>query len=131
MTTSPKFPPRHRSPDRFSLLTYLSTFYHKLSPPDSGISSLSQSPSSSDNETEFGRRRGGYEALSGEAVAGRLKRSNSSVGRRGGQRGAIHSLMDGRRVRSLSCGGGGRRGGVKNCDGPPLGGGGRGGVSSP
>ena len=44
----------HRSPDRLSILTYISQFYHKFSNsgPDSGISSLSQSPASSDGEAE-------------------------------------------------------------------------------
>ena len=63
----------HPSPDRLSILTYMSQFYHKfaLSSSDSGVSSLDQSPASSDSETE--------------------------------RRGAILSLMDGRRVRSVSC----------------------------
>ena len=73
----------HPSPDRLSILTYISQFYHKLahSGPDSGISSLSQSPASSDSEAES------------------LRESSSSAERRG----AIISLMDGRRVRSVSC----------------------------
>merc|ERR1711973_698011 len=78
-------------PDRLSLLTYLSQFYHRLNQSDSGISSLSNSPASSDNEAEAGS------SLTGGRC---LRRSNSS----GRRRGAIHSLMDGRRVRSLSCG---------------------------
>jgi len=62
----------HPSPDRLSILTYISLFYHKLAHPgsDSGISS----PSSSDSEAESPEVRG-----------------------------AILSLMDGRRVRSVSC----------------------------
>ena len=73
----------HPSPDRLSILTYISQFYHKLahSGPDSGISSLSQSPASSDSEAES------------------LRVSSFSAERRG----AILSLMDGRRVRSVSC----------------------------
>ena len=66
-----------------SILTYISQFCQKLafSKPDSGISSLSESPASSDSEVEsFGV-------------------SSSSAERRG----AILSLMDGRRVRSVSC----------------------------
>ena len=47
---------------------------------------------------------------------GRLVRSSSTNRRRG----AIHSLMDGRRVRSLSCGaGGGRRGRLGRSDSSP------------
>jgi hypothetical protein len=73
----------HPSPDRLSILTYISQFYHKLahSGADSGISTLSQSPASSDSEAES------------------LRVSSSSAERRG----AILSLMDGRRVRSVSC----------------------------
>jgi len=73
----------HRSPDRLSILTYLSQYYHKFSysGPDSGISSLSQSPASSDSEAESS----GVCSSSAE------------------KRGAILSLMDGRRVRSVSC----------------------------
>ena len=98
---------------------------------DSGISSCNQSPVLSDNELEssFGssgsgynsqlRRRSSIAGTSGsrstanlDQLATRLLRSNSTVGTAGSRRrGAIHSLMDGRRVRSLSCGGGaGRRG---------------------
>jgi len=103
-----------RSPDRFSILTYLAQFYHRLSNPDSGISSLSQSPIGSDTETEPGR--GGSIAALQDRVHGRLVRSSSTNRRRG----AIHSLMDGRRVRSLSCGAGiGRRGRVGRSDSSP------------
>ena len=45
-----------RRPDRLSMLTYLSQFYHALSGPDSGISSLSGSATSSDSETEWAGR---------------------------------------------------------------------------
>jgi len=74
---------KHRSPDRLSILTYLSQFYHKfsLSGPDSGFSSLSQSPASSDSEADS------------SGVGSFLTE----------KRGAILSLMDGRRVRSVSC----------------------------
>ena len=67
----------HPSPDRLSILTYISQFYHKLahSGQDSGVSSLSQSLGSSDSEAESSAER----------------------------RGAILSLMDGRRVRSVQC----------------------------
>ena len=79
----------HHPPDRLSILTYLSQFYHKFVPSrsDSGISSLSQSPASSDSEAESF----GVTSLSAD------------------RRGAILSLMDGRRVRSQS-GQAGRRG---------------------
>ena len=81
---------RPRIPDRFSILTYLSQFYHKFasSGSDSGISSVGQSPVSSDGETET-----------------RVRRKMSF----GEQRGAIHSLMDGRRARSVSSQGRGVR----------------------
>jgi hypothetical protein len=70
-------------PDRFSILTYRSQFYHKFasSGSDSGVSSSSQSPASSDGEADHGYRR------------------STSYGPR---RGAIQSLMDGRRARSVS-----------------------------
>jgi len=72
----------HHPPDRLSILTYIAQFYHKLahSGSDSGISSLSQSPASSDSEVECA----GLSSLSAD------------------RRGAILSLMDGRRVRSVS-----------------------------
>ena len=68
---------KYHSPDRLSILTYISQFYHKFSnpEPDSGISSLNQSTASSDSEAE------------------------SLIKRKG----AVLSLMDGRRVRSVSC----------------------------
>ena len=67
----------YHSPDHLSILTYISQFYYEFSKPepDSGISSLSQSPASSDSDAE------------------------SSILRRG----AVLSLMDGRRPRSVSC----------------------------
>jgi hypothetical protein len=74
------------SPDRFSVLTYLAQFYHRLSGYDSGIASLSASPDSSAADGLYG---GG---------GGVIRRSNSF----GRPRGAILSLMDGRRVRSRS-----------------------------
>ena len=46
----------------------------------------------------------------------KLTRSNSS----GRRRGAIHSLMDGRRVRSLSCGGGRKRVRSDSSGSPPI-----------
>ena len=97
---------------RFSILTYLSQFYHRFNGSDSGISSLSHSPSSSDIELE-GRRN-----LSGDlsSLGSKLARSNSSDRRRG----AIHSLMDGRRVRSLSCGGGRKRVRSDSSGSPPI-----------
>jgi len=74
-----------RRPDRLSILTYLSQFYHALG-RDSGLSSLSQSPASSDTEVE-------------SLVGSRGRRTSSVVGRRG----AVLSLMaDGRRARSAS-----------------------------
>ena len=66
-----------RNPDRLSLLTYLSQFYHTLSSTgrDSGISSLSESPSCSDCETDTGH----------------ISRRSTSLGNR---RGAVLSLME-------------------------------------
>ena len=87
------------APDRFSVLTYLAQFYHRLSGHDSGISSLSQSPASSASD-ELPSSGGGA-----------IRRSNSF----GRPRGAILSLMDGRRVRSRSLSAhGGRRGRLKS-----------------
>jgi len=91
------------SPDRFSVLTYLAQFYHRLSGHDSGISSLSHSPASSESDVPAGK--------GDDGCNGGIRRS-SSFGR---QRGAIHSLMDGRRVRSRSLSAhGGRRGRLKS-----------------
>jgi len=74
-----------RRPDRLSILTYLSQFYHALG-RDSGLSSLTNSPASSDTEVE-------------SLVGSRGRRTSSVVGRRG----AVLSLMaDGRRARSAS-----------------------------
>ena len=74
-----------RIPDRFSIITYLSQFYHKFGGSRSescpSSSSSSHSPASSDGEAE------------------RTPRRNISYGPR---RGAIQSLMDGRRARSVS-----------------------------
>jgi len=87
----------HHPPDRLSILTYIAQFYHKLahSGSDSGISSLSQSPASSDSEVECA----GLSSLSAD------------------RRGAIMSLMDGRRMRSVS--GSARRRGRSECRRPP------------
>jgi hypothetical protein len=67
----------YRSPDRLSILTYISQFYYKFSKPepDSGISLINQSPASWDSEAESSIRR----------------------------KGAVLSLIDGRCVRSVSC----------------------------
>ena len=86
-----------RDMDRLSMITYLAQFYHVLARADSGISSLSQSPASSDTETEA------------KTVSRRSRSSVTERGPRGTSVGAVLSLMlestggvAGRRARSGS-----------------------------
>ena len=74
----------HPIPDRLSIMTYVSQFYHKLAnlDSDSGIFSLNQSPTSSDSEIE---------------------NFPINTGNSRQQKGAVLSLLEGRRRRSTSC----------------------------